>query len=107
MKETYAIINNPYPYIATLDHGHSDIMLLAKEQLDKCTLLDKVNYVCRHSLATYTDKTKNCIRRIISGQIDHATCDVKGFKTKGELWEPLASDNKWLYVVSLRLHSSK
>lgn len=100
MKEgIYALLNSPYPYIATVDNGHSDIMLLTKDQIDQCVSLDKENYVCRHSIAMYTDKSRSCIRSLISGKVNFDECSVKGFKTNSELWEPLAADNKWLYVV--------
>lgn len=98
-SDTYAIIDNPYPFVAISEAGHGDVMLLTKDLLEKCVSVDKDNYVCQHSISTYTDKSKNCIRRLLTGQVDHSICDIRAFKSSGELWEPLAADNKWLYVV--------
>lgn len=98
-SDTYALLDNPYPYVATSEAGHGDVMLLTKDLLEKCTAIDKNNFVCQHSISTYTDKSKNCIRRLMTGQVDHSICDVRAFKSSGELWEPLAADNKWLYVI--------
>lgn len=96
--DTFAIIDNSYTYIAS-DQEHKEVMLLTKEQLSKCSRVDKITFVCSHSIATYTDKSKNCIRRLITGHNDHSICQIKGFRTDGEFWECLASDNQWLFVL--------
>lgn len=96
--KTFAIIDNSYTYIAS-DQEHKEVMLLTKEQLSKCSNVDKTTFVCSHSIATYTDKSKNCIRRLVSGHNDHSICQIKGFRTDGEFWESLASDNQWLFVL--------
>lgn len=95
---TYALIDNPYPFVATSE-SHGDVMLLTKDLLEKCNAIDKTNFVCKHSLSTYTDKSRNCVRRLMTGQVDHSVCDVRAFKSSGELWEPLAADNKWLFII--------
>lgn len=96
--ETFAIIDNPYQYIAS-DLEHKEVMLLTKDQLSQCLPVDKTVYVCSHSIVSYTDKSKNCIQRLISGHNDHSICPIKGFRTNGEYWESLASDNQWLFVL--------
>jgi hypothetical protein len=93
----FGLIDNNYPYVA--DNGHGEIILLSKEQYDKCTALDTHSYLCKHSMATYTERSRNCIKRLVIGEIAHAECEIKGLKLLGELWEPLENDNTWLYVV--------
>lgn len=98
-QETYAVIDNKYPYIA-YNQESKDLMLFTEERLSSCVKVEKTCYVCSHSVATYTDKSKNCIRGLINGHSDYSNCNIKGFKTEGEFWESLATENHWLFVIS-------
>ncbi|KAL5275296.1 hypothetical protein ACFFRR_001298 [Megaselia abdita] len=97
-NDTFAVLDNPYPYLAS-DRDRKELILLNKDQMQKCIVVGKRTFLCKHSFASYTDRSKNCIKEMMVHDNDQTISPIKGFKTQGELWEALASDNQWLYVV--------
>lgn len=104
-QNCYAVIENRFPFLAT-DSDNKEIILISQAQMDNCVEVVKRKYYCKHSFASYTDQSKNCIKEMIVHNRRQTLCPIKGFRTQGQLWEALASDNVWLYVIpeSTQLH---
>ena len=80
------------PFVA-IDTDRRDIIPISPDQLKNCAKADEDTFICMHSMVTYTEAFKSCLRRLIEGFSDNRLCPVKGIKTTNEIWQSLASDN--------------